>query len=86
MDEQVAKERRAHYEDMVKGPGKFEGEPPWTPYFYDVYLMDEGEYISDGIHEIEILSEDPEIFPEILGHKKARVYFSEQGFISSELL
>lgn len=26
---------RRKYEDIVRFPGKFEGEEPWVPYFYD---------------------------------------------------
>ena len=38
---------RADYHQVVldSSPGRFEGEPDWTPYFYDFYLNgDPGEY------------------------------------------
>jgi hypothetical protein len=74
---------REEYEEMVKGPGKFEGEPPWTPYFYDVYLNGGGNYLDDETHEVWVEEDDIKMFPELKDVEKVLVFFSESGFVSS---
>ena len=39
------------YRDMVRGPGKFEGEPPEVAYFWEVSLDGDGEIIADMVND-----------------------------------
>ena len=41
---------RAEYEAMVAKPGKFEGQPPYPPYFWDISL--------DGFRGVDVYVED----------------------------
>ena len=76
---------REDYEAMVKGPGKFEGEPPWTPYFYDAYLNGDGELSGceewNWVSSFDITDEDRAIFPELETHSRFSFYETTEGFI-----
>ena len=72
-----------HYEEMVKQPGKFEGQPRFIPYFYDL-VLDGGGYIDDTTAEIEITSEDVKLFPELKGYDKVVLYEDNDGFVYGE--
>ena len=65
--------------ETVRGPGKFEGEPIYAPYFYDIEMNGDGDH--DGneiIHELEPI--DIYLFPELEGHKRVRTHESDSGF------
>jgi hypothetical protein len=73
---------RRRYEEAVKGPGKFEGEPAYVPYFYDQAnegMADEdvGDWFSFAVRPGDVL-----IFPELAG--RGHVYLCERddGFVS----
>lgn len=72
-------EIRTACEEIVKRPGKFEGESPYVPWFYDAWLNGGGEDWWEGedwcegeeIGDIEytrfyITEEDVTIFPDLL--------------------
>lgn len=73
------------YEAMVKRPGKFEGEPAYTPYFYDFFMDGEGEDVSkendSTILRFTIEVEDVEMFPELQEFTHVELIFSETGFV-----
>ena len=75
--------KREYYDGLVGHPGKFEGEPPWTIYFHDLYLDGDGEYVTEEVHQFEVEDEDIEIFPELQGCSFVELHFSEQGFVAS---
>ena len=71
---------REEYLADVSRPGKFEGESPWAPYFYDL-LMDGGaDSDDDGVATFEIQSEDVAMFPELAGYDHATVFEDDLGF------
>lgn len=72
---------RKFYEEIVNEPGKFEKDPRYVPYFYDLYLDGEGEYISRTLHRIKITDEDIARFPELKGKRYIYLVFSELGFV-----
>lgn len=45
-------ETREQYEEMVKGPGKFEGEPAWVPYLWGLAMDGQS---SDEIYDEDVL-------------------------------
>jgi hypothetical protein len=72
---------RKDWEEMVRGPGKFEGEAPYVPYFWDLYLNgfaddDDGVVLSFTVDE-----EDKAIFPELRRRKRVKLYESSNGFV-----
>jgi hypothetical protein len=81
---------RQTYDEQVIGPGKFEGEPPWVPYFYESW--NEGHVVgafgdSDfGLYAAFYVDHDDMIlFPELATRFGTRaVYLAESsdGFVS----
>ena len=77
--------KRIEYGEMVKQPGKFEGEPAYTPYFYDFSMEGDGEDVSKEndslILRFEIQVEDVEVFPELQEFTHVELIFSDSGFV-----
>jgi hypothetical protein len=78
-------ETRQYYDEMVKGPGKFECEPAFAPYYYEMWLAgnsDEDLYDGDALVSFfKVWPEDVEIFPELADVYGIALYESEQGFV-----
>jgi len=76
--------------ETVKGPGKFEGEPVYSPYFYDLAMNGQEDDIEwDGDTEISVFTvteEDRAIFPELSNIKTIRLWISDTGFCYTESL
>jgi hypothetical protein len=65
---------------IIQNPGKFEGEPLSTPFYYDIMVNGEGEFIT-------IEPSDRVQFPNIPDNKEiAYVTEDENGFASIEFL
>ena len=65
---------------LIQNPGKFENEPLSTPFYYDLMLNGEGEFI-------DIEPSDRVQFPNIPDDKAiAYVTENDQGFVSIEFL
>ena len=79
--------------DIIRSPGKFEGEHISAPYFYDDSMNGCWEYMfADGPEDeetpllfvwTEISEEDRKEFPEI-AEKYVKLFESDQGFVSVE--
>jgi hypothetical protein len=72
---------RREYEGQVKGPGKFEGEARYVPYFWGQFLAgaytdDDGEVVS-----FDVSDEDRRLFPELEGVTTVSLAESENGFV-----
>jgi len=69
------------YEEDVKGPGKFEGERRYVPYFWEQYL-DGGADKDDGkfLH-FKLTDEDKKKFPELKGRKVIKIWEDDVGFV-----
>jgi len=76
------REIREKYEAIVQGPGKFEGEKSYSPYFYDI-MLDGGvdEVGPDNVDVFIVTKEDLAIFPELKGIKKLVQYTNNEGFV-----
>ncbi len=68
-------------EEHVEGPGKFEGEARYVPYFWDVY-MDGGADDDDGtVLTFNVSDEDKKLFPELRGRKRVKLMEQDSGFV-----
>lgn len=75
--------------DAVKGPGKFENEPIYTPYFFnigveygsDLTLYD--PYVYKTIEVFKVTKEDRKLFPELKGVYAVVTYHDDYGFVYS---
>lgn len=77
----------SYYKDLVSRPGKFEGEEPYIPYFYELAMdgrQDQVEYVGDvQVDVFEVGREDAQLFPELeyyVGMEIA-IAIDDQGFV-----
>ncbi len=71
--------------NVIRSPGKFEGEHVMTLYFYSAYMNGDGEPYSRGNEndlKFNISDEEAEAF-DIEKGAQVILEFSEQGFVSS---
>jgi hypothetical protein len=64
--------------------GKFEGEPTYTEYFWDIALGGAGHevYLDDVEYTfINVEQEDRDLYPELPVQKYIVVWETEQGFV-----
>ena len=76
---------------IIKSPGKFEGEPIYVPYFWDLALegeADVSEENADGdlIDSFDIRPEDVAEFPELKGATRITLMEDNSGFGFSHLI
>lgn len=67
----------------ITSPGKFEGEPIYAPYFWDLYLNgfaddDDGELLTFAVDQ-EAIDE----FPELQNIATVQLWENSQGFVST---
>ncbi len=79
---------RKECEQAVARPGKFEHEPPWTPYFYNLMLDGRADQDEHGIATFEIdrypypAKDSPENWwPELLRYREVRIWEDANGFV-----
>lgn len=78
---------------LISSPGKFEGEPLFVPYFYDIAMNGFGVAIYGGGEDgLELDGEwfaiedgDREAFPELENARFVVLWYSSDGFVSHEL-
>lgn len=64
----------------IRSPGKFEREPLWVPYFWDLALEGEGE--DDGEATIFDITHGEKVeFPELLGFSTVVLREDDVGFV-----
>lgn len=68
-------------EEAVKGPGKFEGEARYIPYFYDAYLDGLADEDDDDVLVFQVSPEDTALFPELKQRSHVRFYVRDDGFV-----
>ena len=69
--------------DIIYTPGMFESEFIWSPYWYELTMMGDGEVIDEGVTLLEITDEDRDEWPELDGDSThIAVAVSDQGFVS----
>lgn len=86
---------REKYVEEVQGPGKFEGQEPYVPYFYDEnpsYEIDPEEDLfedDDGVMDLgyspiqvyEVTDKDRRIFPELKNRERVYLDSTGDGFV-----
>lgn len=83
---------------LIRNPGKFENEPEWVPYYWDLAMEGEGEDVYEENEEADDLdpmelsytefvvdSEEEQAFGIPCG-SKVRVWEDAQGFVIGELI
>lgn len=68
--------------EIVSYPGKFEGEMPYAPYFWDAYLNGFFDFERGNVLGWKISKEDKDIFPELRGRRQTvKLYERDDGFV-----
>jgi len=67
---------------IIKSPGKFEGEPILTLYYYDAFLNGDGDSIDEDSNDLafNVTAEEAEAFGLTVGDR-VTLTFSDQGFV-----
>jgi hypothetical protein len=65
---------------VIRSPGKFEGEPIYVPYFWEVYLEGFGEEMGDYVL-FDVEPSDIVEFPELKGKTMVKLTENDQGFV-----
>lgn len=73
---------REEYVDQVSYPGKFEGEAPYVPYYWEAYLNGCADRDNGTVLGFDVTTEDRQLFPELKGRRTVRLIETEQGFVS----
>lgn len=71
----------AEWKDDVSHPGKFEGEAPYVPYFWEAYLNGFSDRDDGKILGFDVTAEDKAIFPELKKRRTVRLYQRDDGFV-----
>jgi hypothetical protein len=86
VEQKENKNSREYWEEYGSGPGKFEGEPSYVPYYWDK-TMDgsEDDTIYDGDTPVSVFivsTEDINIFPELKGTYSVLLWEDDYGFVN----
>jgi len=68
-------------EEIVRGPGKFEGEARYVPYLYNASLEFGDVPGARGVISVEVTQEDKALFPELRRRKRVRLYERDDGLV-----
>lgn len=66
---------------VIKNAGKFEGEPIYAPYFWDLGLQGFADDDDGKVFTFKITKEDRQQFEELKGIRKVYIQESQTGFI-----
>jgi hypothetical protein len=79
-------------EGIIRSPGKFEGEPVYVPYFFDLMLngMADESYEDDATGNtadyFNITPADRQEFPELEEVARVILYYRTDGFVVSDIV
>ena len=65
----------------TKRPGKFEGEPAWVPFFYDVSMLGGADEDDDKGYRFVLNDLDRKTFPELWDVYGVSISVDDQGFV-----
>jgi len=74
-------------QELISEPGKFEGEPFYVPYLWDLVLDGKGEIVDNPdrpdttMDQIELTDEDKMRYPELVGYDYALLWEDDNGFV-----
>ena len=86
--EEILSAYKVNEHGMITSPGKFEGEMIYAPYFYDLMMnglhTEHEEYneYDELTYHFDILKEDIDIFPELIGVARVYLFENNDGFVS----
>lgn len=66
---------------LITNPGKFEGEPVYSPYFYDQLLNGFADEDDGELAVFKLVEEDFKEFPELISFKIVQLRQDNNGFI-----
>ncbi len=69
-------------EIAVSHPGKFEGEPRYVPYFWDIFLNGDADRDDGIVLTFYVSKEDKEKFPELRRRKTVKLIETTVGFVT----
>jgi len=72
---------RDDYMDAVSRPGKFEGERPYVPYFWDIFLDGMADVNNGVVLGFTVTAEDREKFPELAKRKTVKLMETGDGHV-----
>lgn len=72
---------RDEYLEDVKGPGKFQGQPAYVPYFWDVFLDGGADRDNGKILGFDVNADDKTLFPELKKRRTVNIVEDENGFV-----
>ena len=67
--------------EAAKGPGKFEGEEIYVPYFWNIYLDGGADRDNGSVLGFDVTVEDKAIFPELNGRRTVKLVQDGNGFV-----
>ena len=76
-----AEEKIKGYEEMVKGPGKFEGCARYVPYFWDAFLDGCADSDNGKVLTFRVSREDKILFAELKRRQSVKLYEDGSGFV-----
>jgi hypothetical protein len=72
---------RKDWADMTRHPGKFEGQPAYVPYYWDVYLNGFADNDTGDVLVFRVDEGDKQLFPELKRRRSVKLRQTEQGFV-----
>lgn len=72
---------RAEYLEDVRRPGKFEGEQPYVPYYWEVFLNGGADHDDGKVLGFDVTPEDFALFPELAGKQTVSLIERDDGFV-----
>jgi hypothetical protein len=65
----------------VQGPGKFQGQAVYVPFFWDAYLNGFADRDDGHVLGFDVSAEDKALFPELKRRRTVRLVETESGFV-----
>ena len=75
---------RKDYIAMVSRPGKFQGEAPYVPYFWEAYLDGMADRDDGDTLGFDVTAEDKRLFPELKRRRTVNLHETNNGFVIEE--
>jgi len=71
----------ADYVAEVSRPGKFEGEAPYVPYYWEAFLSGCADRDDGRVLGFDVTAEDKALFPELAKRRTVKLMETDQGFV-----
>lgn len=72
---------RDNYIAMVSRLGKFQGEAPYVPYFWEAYLDGMADRNDGDTLGFDVTVEDKRLFPELKHRRTVNLHETNDGFV-----